>query len=391
MGQLPLVSIVTPSFNQAPFLRATMESVLAQTYPRIEYLVMDGGSTDGSVDLIRDFANRLAYWQSGPDGGQASAINAGWTRATGEIVTYLNSDDLLEPDAVQASVKALLDAPDAGLSYGACVWVNERNEKIGQIDAAPFSLPALLLQNRLAQPSVFIRRAALDRVGMLDPSMHYLMDYDLWLRIALYFPVVRVPHTLSRFRLHNDSKTGRSYRFFLDDNLKVLDKAFREPAMPANLVGMRPRAENYAFVLTALHCYSLGQADDGRKLFQQLFEQYPQPLEFSGDIVTLFANHLVHLAPLRQEILTAAQGERWLDAILNNLPPNARVIRKLRARILAQAHVTWGFAAHAGGKSRLARQCMLRALEYHPGHARDRGVLVVLAKSFRRPTLQGRV
>ncbi|MCC7165045.1 MAG: glycosyltransferase [Anaerolineae bacterium] len=383
MDQLPLVSIVTPSFNQAAFLRATIESVLGQSYPRIEYLVMDGGSTDGSVEIIREYSGRLAYWQSAPDEGQATAINAGWRRANGEILAYLNSDDVLTPDAVQLSVQALLNCPEAGLSYGTCVWVNEQGREIGRIEAAPFTLKTLVLQNRLAQPSVFVRRAALDWVGLLDPTMHFLMDYDLWLRIAMHFPVIRIPHILARFRLHDDSKTAQQYRFFLDDNLRLLDKAFRDPAMPRELVGMRPRAENYAFVLTGLHCYSLGRADDGREIFRRLFERCPNASEFADDIVSLFANHLVHLAPLKQAAFSPVQSEEWLDAILNDLPVNAQELTRLRSQVLAQAHVTWGFAAHAGGDKRKARQFMLRAVEYQPSRARNRGVLSVLVQSFR--------
>lgn len=378
----PLVSIVTPSFNQAPFLRATIESVLAQTYPHIEYIVMDGGSTDGSVEIMREYADRLAYWQSAPDEGQASAINAGWARSRGEIVAYLNSDDLLNPDAVRASVDALCANPQAGLSYGACAWINERGQEIGQMEAAVFTPEVLLLQNRLAQPTVFVRRTALDRVGLLDPSLHYLMDYDLWLRIVLNYPVVRISQTLAQFRLHDDSKTAQKYKFFLDDNLRLLDKAFNDPALPPTLVSMRPRAENYAFVLTALHCYSLGRGEDGRNLFERLFAEYPNPLTYAKDFVELFANHLVHLAPLKQAGFSPAQCEGWLDNILNNLPPSARGIVRLRSRILAQTYVSWGFAARAAGQNRLARQCMLRALEYHPGQARNRGVLSVLVRSF---------
>lgn len=376
---LPLVTIVTPSFNQAAFLRETIESVLAQDYPRVEYLVMDGGSTDGSVEIIRAYASRLAYWQSERDAGQADAINKGWQRGRGEIVSYLNSDDTLHPAAVRLSVEALSKNPDAGFSYGACAWMDEHSKRTGVIEAKNFTLADLLLQNRFAQPGVFVRRAALERVGMLDVSMHYLMDYDLWLRLALYYPAARVPEIIANFRLHDDSKTASRYKFFLDDNLRLLDKAFADPAFPLELKPMRTRAENYAFVLTALHCYSLGRREDGRELMTRFFETQSEPLAYPQDLVALFANHLVHIAPLRQTRNDSSQ--EWLDAILNDLPAPAQSMRALRSQILAQANLSWGFAAHKQGNRSNARKFMLRALQYHPAHARNRGVWSVLVKA----------
>lgn len=382
VNSLPLVSIVTPSYNQAPFLRSTIESVLAQDYPHVEYIIMDGGSTDGSVEVIRAYADHLAHWQSAPDGGQANAINAGWQRARGEIVAYLNSDDTLQPQAVRLSVQALQENPNAGLSYGSCAWVNEQGQHLGLMEARPFTVQELLLHNRLAQPSVFVRRAALDHVGMLDSLMHHMLDYDLWLRLALHYPVVRVPELISNFRLHDDSKTASQYKLFLKDNLRLLDKAFANPALPPELKSLRPRATNYAHIVAALHCYSLGQREDGREIMERFFETETQPLAYPQDIVALFADHLVHVAPLRDPNFSAASGADWLDARLSELPPNAQALRALRSRILAHAHLEWGFAAHARGDTAVARVHMVRALRYHPTHARNRGVWSVIRRSF---------
>lgn len=380
---LPLVSIVTPSFNQASFLRATIESVLAQDYPNIEYLVLDGGSTDGSVDIIREYAARIAYWSSQPDQGQADAINRAWQRSRGEIVSYLNSDDTLEPHAVRLSVQALSNQPEAGMSYGGCAWVDKYGHEIGRIYANPFSLADLLLNNRFAQPSVFIRRFALERAGMLDPSMHYMLDYDLWVRIALHFPAARVPEIISRFRLHDESKTASRCKFFLEDNLRLLDRAFNDPAFPADLRHLRQRAVNEAYTRAALHCYSLGQHPDGREIIHRFFETQAQPLAYPNDIIALFADHLVHYAPLRQQDFTPAKGVGWLDGILDDLPPNARSLAAFRSQILGRANIAWGFTAHARGDRDQARKHMLRALEYHPHYARNRGVWSVLVKSFK--------
>ena len=136
MSTLPLVSIITPSFNQAQFLEATIQSVLGQEYPRIEYIVVDGGSKDGSVDVIQKYAGRLAWWVSEQDKGQTDAINKGFNRATGDILAWINSDDTYNPQAVGQAVKQLMDNPEVGLVYADCNYIDEAGNVIGKFPAA---------------------------------------------------------------------------------------------------------------------------------------------------------------------------------------------------------------------------------------------------------------
>ena len=161
-GSLPLVSIVTPSFNQAPFLEETLRSILEQDTPRLEALVMDGGSTDGSVDIIRRYADRLAHWQSGPDSGQPDAITEGWKRSRGEVVAYLNSDDVYLPGAVSKAVAALEAHPDVGGVYGDELRIDARGRVLAEVRNRQLSGVDLLKMNFLSQPTVFLRRSALD-------------------------------------------------------------------------------------------------------------------------------------------------------------------------------------------------------------------------------------
>jgi glycosyltransferase involved in cell wall biosynthesis len=379
---LPLVTVVTPSFNQAQFLEATMRSVLEQEYPRVEYIVMDGGSTDGSIEVIRKYESRLAYWHSGPDRGQSDAINQGWRRAQGEILAYLNSDDTLRTDAIRLSVQALESAPGAGLAYGACGWMDADGKTLGVMGGKPFRLSELILQNRLPQPTVFLRRSALNRVGMLDESLHYMMDYDLWLRVALEFPTALVPKVIADFRLHQDSKTAGRYKLFLDENLRILEKTFANPTLPTALVELRPRATNYAYLTAALHCYGLGAPRDGHEIMERWFEMQADPLAYPKDIIALFANHMVSIVPLRDAAFSPADGARWLDGVLADLPPSALGLSRYRQDILAEAYLAWGFDAHTRGDLSSARRNMLRALEYHPRNVRNRGVWSVLFKSL---------
>jgi glycosyltransferase involved in cell wall biosynthesis len=208
-SSLPRVTIVTPSFNQARFLERTIRSVLEQDYPELEYLVMDGGSTDGSVEIIRRYAERLTYWTSGPDGGQAAAINAGWRMAHGEVVAWLNSDDFYLPGALLAIGRAFRDHPDALMVYGLTQRVDAEGLPLGTIGSA-FRHRTLMYSHQLIpQPSSFFRRSAIDAVGLLDESLHYSMDLDLLLRLSGIARPLMLQQTLAEATVHSEAKTTR--------------------------------------------------------------------------------------------------------------------------------------------------------------------------------------
>lgn len=205
---LPIVSIITPSFNQARYLEATIQSVLGQDYPRIEYIIVDGGSTDGSADIIRKYESRLGWWVSEKDRGQTDAINKGFARAKGDILAWLNSDDLYQPKAVGAAVKYLLEHPEAGMVYADANFINEDGRVIGKFNSAQTNY-RLLRQGyvHIPQQTMFFRASLWKEVGPLDPSFYFAMDYDLWTRIARRAPLVYVSQTWANFRLHTSGKT----------------------------------------------------------------------------------------------------------------------------------------------------------------------------------------
>jgi glycosyltransferase involved in cell wall biosynthesis len=188
IGAVPRITIVTPSLNQAAFLERTIRSVIEQDYPEIEYLVFDGGSTDGSVEILRRYADGIAYWESTPDRGQSHAVNKGFERATGEIVGWINSDDYYLPGALAAAAAAFEADPRAAWVCGACRYLHAD----GSLDMV--LRPRLPRGPRSAwayepwyvpQASSFWRRTALERVGGLREDLHYAMDVDLGLRLAL--------------------------------------------------------------------------------------------------------------------------------------------------------------------------------------------------------------
>jgi len=203
-----LISIVTPSFNQDRYIEETIRSVLSQDYPSIEYMIVDGASSDETVDIIKKYEDKLAYWVSENDKGQTDAINKGFRHAKGDILAWINSDDTYQPGAVAAVVKYLQEHPEVGMVYGDCSYINESGNVIGKFNAAQTNY-RLLRQGytRIPQQTMFFRAELWKQVGPLDPSFYFAMDYDLWTRIAARTQIRYVPQTWANFRLHTSGKT----------------------------------------------------------------------------------------------------------------------------------------------------------------------------------------
>ena len=204
----PLVSIVTPSFNQDKFLERTIVSVLNQDYPNIEYIVIDGKSTDNSVGIIQKYSGELAYWQSEKDQGQTDAINQGFSHASGQILAWLNSDDTYEPQAVSQAVDYLLGHPEVGMVYGDCNFIDANDNIIGKFNTQQTNYKKLRTGYvHIPQQAAFWRTELWKQVAPLDSSIYFAMDYDLWLRLAKISKIVYIPKLWANFRLHGDGKT----------------------------------------------------------------------------------------------------------------------------------------------------------------------------------------
>jgi glycosyltransferase involved in cell wall biosynthesis len=213
----PRISIVTPSFNQAQFLEQTLRSILLQGYPDFELLVVDGGSTDGSVAILEKYAAHLTWWVSERDAGQSDAINKGCRRATGEAVGWLNSDDVFYPNALEAMGRAFHAHPEAGLIYGAGAKVDIECRVLKPIPYRPVNPRLLGTLFYILQPSSMFRRKALDTVGLLREDLHFVMDWDLALRIAARFDLVAIHEPIAMLRDYPETKTRTpSDRRFLE-------------------------------------------------------------------------------------------------------------------------------------------------------------------------------
>lgn len=261
VGSEPKVSMVTPSYNQAQFLEETIRSVLLQGYPNLEYIIMDGGSTDGSVEIIQKYAPWLAYWVSEKDGGQADAVNKGWQIATGDAVTWLNSDDVLMSGCLETVVSALYGSEPAELVYGNVYAINADSQVLYLIRGAPFVSADILVRahNPIPQQGFLLKRSLLERIGWLDPELHFCMDFDYWCRAALHnVQAVYVDTGLAYFRQHACAKTSTQYKIRISNRERIFEKVFSDPHLSPLYQQQRETARNYVLLQAAYIAYKAG-------------------------------------------------------------------------------------------------------------------------------------
>ncbi len=207
----PRIGIVTPTYNMAEFLEETIESVLSQNYPNLDYVVMDGGSKDGTVEILRKYDGKLR-WCSERDGGQGDAINKGWHALSGDIFAYINADDTYLPNALPTVAGHFKRNPGVGMIYGEAYHVEVTGKIIDRYPTQPFDLETLNNQCYICQPAAFLLREAYANAGMIDVNMHYALDYDLWIRVAKRYGVRKVDEYYATSRMHMDNKTLSSRR-----------------------------------------------------------------------------------------------------------------------------------------------------------------------------------
>lgn len=220
-----MISIVTPVFNMAAYVRETVESVLSQDYPDIEYLVMDGGSTDGTLEILESYRPRLQYY-SAPDGGAADAINRGFDRARGSILAWINADDIYLPGAVSAAVRYLDEHPEALAVSGLGSWVDADGQMLGTYPSYPPVPGRLQLDCCICQPTCFFRRSAFEAAGRMDVDLHCSFDYDLWIRLARLGPIAQLTRRQAASRMHPSNKTLRNRREVYRESFGVLRRHY---------------------------------------------------------------------------------------------------------------------------------------------------------------------
>jgi glycosyltransferase involved in cell wall biosynthesis len=288
----PLVSIVTPSYNQAAFLEETMLSVLEQDYPRIEYVVVDDGSTDGSVEIIRRYADRLAWWTRQENAGQPAALNRGFARTSGELLGFLNSDDTLLPGAVSAFVEAFGDERDLLLVYGDAL-TRQNGREIGTLRARDWDPRELVRTgaNPVPQQASMWRREAWELAGPFDEGSFFFFEYEFLVRLAAHGRAKRLERPLATFRLHPASKTVEPSVAKAEDAVRVAERFFTDPTFPSELRRHARRGRASYHLRAAFVYYQAGRIARARRRFLRAL--LLAPAAFSRLHLLLFAKSLV--------------------------------------------------------------------------------------------------
>jgi glycosyltransferase involved in cell wall biosynthesis len=224
------ISVITPSFNQAQFIERTVQSVLSQDYPNVEYIVMDGGSTDGTIEVLKKYSDKI-IWKSEKDNGQSDAINKGLKIATGDIVAYLNSDDTYEPGALKKVADFFENHQEKKWVLGKCRIINANDQEIRKpitfyknLFLKRYSYGKLLAENFICQPAVFWKRELLNEIGYLNENEHFCMDYEYWLRIGKAYEPGFIDDNLANFRYYSTSKSGSVNKKQFADELRIAKK-----------------------------------------------------------------------------------------------------------------------------------------------------------------------
>jgi len=304
---MTLVSAVTPSFNQSAYLEQAIRSVLEQDYPDVEYMVMDGASTDGSVDIIRKYSSRLVYWASEKDSGQADAINKGMRRARGEIVAWLNSDDYYLPGAIKSAVTALESNPQAVMVYGNMLAVDQTGQTINQLRYRQLTLEDLLCFQIVGQPAVFMRRTAFEKAGGLDLNFHFMLDHQLWIKLAAQGSIVHINQTWSAARYHPLAKNRLKAAEFGREAFRILDWLETQADLAPILHRVQRRARASVYRVNARYLLDDGQSWNALKAWMRALSIHPPTALARLNLLGSAVLNLVGLSRLRQMFLNRRQ------------------------------------------------------------------------------------
>lgn len=273
---LPLVSIVTPSYNQGAYIRETMDSILSQDYPNIEYWVIDGGSADQTLSILREYeADPRFHWISERDDGQSDAINKGWSRCRGGVLAWLCSDDVYCPGAIRSQVDYLQAHPDVDAVYSNAIRMSADGKPIRKDWARPFSLYELLRIDFIPQSTIFLRRRLIERTGILDTSLHYGMDHDYWLRAALNSTFAYHSAEIARYRLHPESKGVAQIVKFNADMVRVMDRFFAQPNLLPDIIQKRRNIYADMLLMIATNYARAGQLGEAVRYLGKSLRYHP--------------------------------------------------------------------------------------------------------------------
>ncbi len=371
----PRISIVTPSYNQAEFLEETLRSVLLQAYPALEFIVIDGNSSDGSQELIEKYAPWLDYWVSEPDRGQSHAINKGFQRATGELLAWLNSDDIYLPNALATIAQAAAKYPQADLIYGDCDAIDRNGAFLFKCEQVKEYDQRWLLEqgNIIAQPSAFFRRQAFLTVGGVDEELHYVMDWDLWLRLGSRGQAVYIPEELACMRIYPEAKSSAGDRLLFAELRRMLSKHGGE-----GLTAYFETKLTWDHLRKAFEAFRRGDHAAGREEILYILENVPELAQQPHLLAREIADQAWKLAQpsLPDEKVAFVFAQQVCNSLPERVSP-PRILRQAQAIL----HAALAFYYFQAGRMALARRHVLGAFAHDVTSFANRGLLSVAVKS----------
>jgi glycosyltransferase involved in cell wall biosynthesis len=247
------VSIITPTYNRAGYLAETIDSILGQDYPRIEYIVLDDGSTDATPEVLARYGSRIR-WEAHPNMGETRTVNRGFSLAQGDIVAVVNSDDPLLPGAIRAAVDALRNRPDALVAYPDWLTIDANSKVLRTIQVPDYDYAFMVRRFCcIVGPGAFMRRRAVERVGGRDSGYRFVADFDFWLRLGLLGPFARIPRVVATFRVHPDSTSVMQRgRAMAEEHVRLAHEFFSSTVLPPTIRRLEREARSWAFYYAGL-------------------------------------------------------------------------------------------------------------------------------------------
>jgi glycosyltransferase involved in cell wall biosynthesis len=272
----PKISIVTPSYNQGDFIEETIRSVLLQGYPNIEYFIIDGGSTDKTIEIIKKYEPWITSWVSERDNGQSSAINKGWRRASGDICSYLNSDDTILKNTLSQIGNFFHKNSTIDMVYGNCYFINEKSQILRTFEGKSYKRSMIFnWELNIGQPSVFFRRKIFHTIGYLNEQYRYVMDFDFWIRTSISHTLEYIPCFLGTMRLHPEAKTIRDFSLFYKEELLSLKMVFSRPDLPREVKRYEKMSFASSYLRAGYREFQLGNLKEARHLLMTALKKYP--------------------------------------------------------------------------------------------------------------------
>jgi glycosyltransferase involved in cell wall biosynthesis len=271
-----LISVVTPVLNQRAFISQTIDSIIGQDYPYLEYLVVDGGSTDGTLEIVQRYKDRLR-WISEADDGQSAAINKGWRMTDGDIVAWLNADDTYLPGAVRKVAEFMAVHADVDVVYGDCDYIDSRGQFMRPYPVRPHDYREMVRTtlNYIPQPATFIRRRVLKAEGLLDENLHYVMDFDYWLRVGRRCTFAYLPVRLATLRLHQSAKSVAMAGKFAEELVYVYRRLFGLSDLPEDVRTIEREAMSNIYYRAAHCAFWAGRFGEARRYARRAWRYRP--------------------------------------------------------------------------------------------------------------------